>query len=64
MLYIDYSWNLEPNRIVLDEELDTDKLGWRSGDLFKFVNVNGRQQLVKVDPLVRFLEDGKNGNHS
>jgi len=62
MLYIDYSWDLEPNRIVLDEELNTDKLGWRAGDLFKFVNVNGRQQLVKVDPLVKFLEDGAKNN--
>jgi len=54
MLHYDYTWDLSRDRIILDEELNTDKLGWKSGDLFKFVNVNGRQMLVKVDPLVAF----------
>jgi len=54
MLHYDYTWDLSRDQIILDEELNTDKLGWKSGDLFKFVNVNGRQMLVKVDPLVAF----------
>jgi hypothetical protein len=58
MIYYDYTWDLEPNRIVLDEELNTDRLGWKAGDLFKFVNVNGRQLLIKVDPLEKFLHEG------
>lgn len=58
MLHVDYTWDLSPDRIVLDEELNTDSLGWKGGDLFRFVNVNGRQMLVKVDPLVQFVEDG------
>jgi hypothetical protein len=58
MKYYDYEWELEPNRIVLDAELDTDKLGWRAGDYFKVVNVNGRTMLVKVDPLEKFLRNG------
>jgi len=60
MLYYDYTWDLEPNRILLDAELDIDKLGWKGGDYFKVANVNGRAMLVKVDPLEKFLRDGVN----
>jgi hypothetical protein len=59
MLHIDYNWDLHPDRIILDEELNIDRLGWRSGDYFKVVNENGRAMLIKVDPLVKFLKDGK-----
>ena len=59
MLYIDYKWDLEPNRILLDEELDIDKLGWQGGDYFQVKNVNGRVMLVKTDPLIKFLRDGE-----
>ena len=60
MLYVDYSWDLEPNRIVLDQELDIDKLGWNNGDYFRVTNVNGRAMLIKIDPLIKFLKDGEN----
>lgn len=59
MLYVDYAWDLEPNRILLDAELNVDALGWRAGDYFQVKNVNGRAMLVKVDPLVKFLKDGE-----
>jgi hypothetical protein len=59
MRYYDYEWDLEPNRILLDAELDIDKLGWRGGDYFQVKNVNGRAMLIKVDPLVKFLKDGE-----
>jgi hypothetical protein len=58
MKYFDYEWDLEPNRIVLDSELNIDKLGWQSGDYFQVKNVNGRVMLIKVDPLEKFLRDG------
>ena len=58
MRYYDYEWDLEPNRILLDTELNVDKLGWRAGDYFKVANVNGRAMLVKVDPLEKFLLNG------
>ena len=54
MLHFDYSWDLRPDRILLDEELNTDRLGWRAGDVFKFVNVDGQQMLVKLDPVEQF----------
>lgn len=56
MLHIDYNWDLYPDRIILDEELNLDRLGWKGGDHFKLINVNGKAMLVKVDPLVAFLE--------
>jgi hypothetical protein len=62
MKYFDYDWDLEPNRILFDPELNIDKLGWRGGDYFKVVNVNGRAMLVKVDALEKFIVDGATKN--
>lgn len=58
MLYIDYSWDLSPYGIRLDRELDIDKLGWKGGDYFKLINVNGQAMLVKEDALVKFIKEG------
>jgi hypothetical protein len=54
MLHFDYSWDLDPKRIILDAELNTDKLGYKHGDVFKFINIDGRQMLVKLDPVEQF----------
>jgi hypothetical protein len=62
MKYYDYEWDLEPNRILLDSELNVATLGWKAGDYFKVTTVNGRAMLVKVDPLEKFLLDGKKNN--
>ena len=62
MKYFDYDWDLEPNRILFDPELNIDKLGWRGGDYFKVVNVNGRAMLIKVDALEKFIIDGATKN--
>ena len=59
MRYIEYTWDLEPERILFDEELDIDKLGWRRGDLFEIKNIDGRAMLVKLDPLINFLRSGE-----
>jgi hypothetical protein len=61
MLHFDYSWDLSSNGIILDNELNIDKLGWKGGDYFQLVNIDGRCYLKKVDPLVKFLKDGENG---
>jgi hypothetical protein len=58
MKYYDYDWDLEPNRILLDKELNIDNLGWKHGDCFKVINVDGRAMLVKLDPVVKFIEEG------
>lgn len=61
MQYIDYSWDLTSDRILLDSDLDIDRLGWKGGDYFKLINVNGRAMLVKEDALVKFIKEGENG---
>ena len=58
MKYIDYDWDCDSQGITLDAEFNSDKLGWRHGDYFKFVNVNGRQMLVKVSDLEKFILEG------
>jgi hypothetical protein len=59
MKHFDYDWDLYPDRIILDQELNIDKLGWKGGDYFKLVNIDGKAQLIKVDKLVKFLKDGE-----
>lgn len=56
MRYYDYEWDLSPNCIILDEELDIDALGWRGGDCFKVVNRNGRAMLVKLEAVEQFAK--------
>jgi hypothetical protein len=59
MKHYDYDWDLSPAGIKFDPELDIDALGWQHGDYFKITNINGTAQLVKCDPLVKFLKDGR-----
>jgi hypothetical protein len=54
MFYMDYTWDLSPNGIIFDEELNIDKLGWKGGDCFKIVNRNGRAMLVKMESVEQF----------
>lgn len=61
MKYYDYDWDLGTQGIILDPELDIDKLGWQAGDVFKLVNINGRVMIQKVDQIELFLE-GKQTN--
>ena len=59
MRYFDYEWDIEPEYIKFDPELNIDKLGWRAGDCFKVTNVNGRAMLVKLDPVEQFIKGHK-----
>jgi formylmethanofuran dehydrogenase subunit D len=58
MKYYDYEWDLSESRILMDAELDVDKLGWKEGDYFRLTYRNGHVVLVKIDPLELFLETG------
>jgi len=58
MKYFDYDWDCSSEGIILDEEFNSDKLGWKGGDYFKLVNINGRQYLKKVDDLEKFIVKG------
>ncbi len=61
MKHYDYDWDLHKDKIILDSELDIVKLGWIAGDMFEIKNVNGQTELVKVDPLVKFIKGYKYG---
>ncbi len=63
MKYIDYTFDLSADRIILDEEINIDRLGWKCGDMFVVQNINGRAMLSKVDPLVKFIKEGELGAH-
>jgi hypothetical protein len=54
MFYLDYTWDLHSDRIILDPELNTKPLGWEEGDHFKLIKINGRTQLVKIDAVELF----------
>ena len=53
MKYIGYDWDCSPNSILLDEEFDTDELGWQDGDYFQLTNIDGKKILKRIDPLYR-----------
>jgi hypothetical protein len=59
MRHYDYTWDLEPEWIKFDPELNIDKLGWRAGDCFKIVNVDGQAMLVKLNPVEQFIKGHK-----
>ena len=59
MKYYDYDWDVNPESIILDKELNIDKLGWKAGDCFVVQNIDGRAMLRKLDPLEKFIKDGE-----
>lgn len=58
MNYVGYDFVLTEEGIQLDKELELDKLGWKSGDYFKLVNINGCVKIIKIDILEKFIADG------
>jgi hypothetical protein len=54
MIHFDYTWDLFPNYLKLDDELPVKHLGWKHGDLFRFEEVDGQRLLKKVDPIEKF----------
>jgi hypothetical protein len=58
MLYIDYNWDLTPETMIPDPELNTDQLEWKEGDYWKVVERDGKKFLRKVDKLEQFVVAG------
>ena len=58
--YIDYRWELDPTTLKIDRELDVDRLGWKAGDLFRLINVDGQVSLIKIDPIEKFVRGFSN----
>ena len=59
MLHLDYNWDLSPGGIIFDEELNIDRLGWKAGDCFKIVNINGKAMWRKMEPVEQFAKGHK-----
>lgn len=59
MKYINHDYNVTPNGIVFDNELDIDRLGWKHGDLFEITNINGQAMMRKIDPVRAFAKGYK-----
>jgi hypothetical protein len=59
MQYVDFNWELDALGLRLDRDLDVQKLGWKEGDFFKLIQVDGQLQLVKIDPLETFVRGMK-----
>jgi hypothetical protein len=49
MLYLNYSWDVYSFGIVLDEEFNTEEIGWKEGDCFRLEKVKGVSKLVKFN---------------
>ena len=45
-----YSWYPSAKGVTLDRELNVDQFGWRGGDLFRLVNIDGQCHLLRIDP--------------
>jgi hypothetical protein len=59
MKYLDFDWDLRNDKIILDREINIDKLGWKAGDVFEIKNTEGQIELVKLDPVVKFIKGYK-----
>ena len=56
MKHSDYQSQYRSDKIIIDDALNIDKLGWKHGDYFKVTNTNGQVELIKVDPFISFVE--------
>ena len=59
MKYVDYDLDLSKEKIVLDREITLEKLDWRKGDYFEVKEQDGQVELVRVDPVVKFVKGYK-----
>ena len=59
MKYADYDLDLSKERIVLDKAITLKKLEWHTGDYFEVQENNGQVELVRVDPLLKFIKGYK-----
>jgi hypothetical protein len=57
--YSSHELRIKDNSIILDSEINLDKYGFKGGDYFKLININGQAMLIKVDALVKFIKEGE-----
>jgi hypothetical protein len=59
MIYIDYEWDLEPNYLKFDSELNVAQLDWQEGDVFILKKIGDQAMLRKVDDFEKFVKGYK-----
>ena len=55
MKYIGYDLVISEEKLVLDKEITLKKLEWNKGDYFEVTEINGQIELVRIDPLLKFI---------
>jgi hypothetical protein len=58
MKYIGYDLVISEEKLVLDKEITLKKIEWSNGDYFEVKEQNGQVEMVRVDPLLKFLKEG------
>ena len=59
MLHLGYDWDLDSSGVILDKEINIQRLGWAPGNYFKLVQCNdGSFRLKKVEEIEEFLIKG------
>jgi hypothetical protein len=56
---MDYEWDLNPNYLKFDDELNLKQLNWNDGDIFVVNKVGEKTILRKVDDLEKFVKGYK-----
>ena len=59
MKYIGYDLVISEEKMILDKEITLKKLEWNKGDYFEVKEQDGQIELVRVDPLIKFLRGYK-----
>lgn len=58
MKYIGYDLVISEEKVVFDKEITLKKLEWNKGDYFEVTEQNGQIELVRIDPLLKFIREG------
>ncbi len=59
MKYIGYDLVISEEKLVLDKEITLKKLEWSKGDYLEVTEKDGQIELIRVDPLVKFIRGYK-----
>ena len=59
MKYIGYDLVISEEKLVLDKEITLKKLEWSKGDYFEVTEKDGQIEMVRIDPLLKFIRGYK-----
>ena len=59
MKYIGYDLVISEEKLVLDKEITLKKLEWNKGDYLQITEKDGQIELIRIDPLIKFIRGYK-----